>query len=440
MFSFKRKPRGTALRAALLAGAAIAAFGAGGVSPGAASAANCEGANEITLAGSTLQKVAQTNIWGPAFCSGGGALKYEGIGSQEGLKRWGANGGAFASTTTIPLTDDAPNPTQIEEIKTAAGGGSQGLIVIPVAQAAIAVIEHPPTGCTVPKITTAELESVFGGSLTDWSEFSQKSGGACTGSITRVVRNDGSGTTYVFKHFLDEINSTGPVACTGKTWAELGEASPNTEWPEGVGCGGTAFKETGGGALATYVNANESTIGYVSLSDAAGKASIRIAEIQNNTGTASYGFPSTTTPNEVRLEGRAKSNCDLNNKIYNLPKTFGGTQITEWKNAAADNVDWSHVFGTSTMVRELLESQSVAEEEAKKAYPICGLTYALGLTKYETPGFTLAHFETARELLKYEVNETQQNTLVNEEKGYGRLFTTPGPLEAAAEAVKLLAF
>jgi len=435
MFNLKRRPRRTGLRAALLAGAAIAAIGAGGVNAGAASAANCQG---INIAGSTLQRVAQNEIWAPAHCTAG-TWTYEGIGSQEGLNRWGAGGGAFQTGTTVPVSDDAPNVTQIGNIKAKAGGGAQEVFTVPVAQAAIAIIAHPPTGCSVSTISQTLLQEVLSGEVNNWSAF-----GCASSPLTRVVREDGSGTTYVTKHYLGEI-ATGTVKCSGgKTWSTLGEESPNTVWPESAKCTGTESipagaptTKNGGGGLATYVNETAGTFGYASLSDVQGKTGITTLSLQNNTGTATFGFPSTTTAANVKA-GKAISNCDLSNLAYNLPKTFAGVQLTEWNKAGAGNTDWSHVFGTSPMIRELLEGKGVSSANAQKAYPLCALTYAIGLRHYLTPGFTEAKANAAIELLRYEVEEEQQTTLVNKEKGYGRLFTTPGPLEAAGEAVNNL--
>ncbi len=441
MFNLKRRPRRTGLRAALFAGAAIAAIGVGGVNAGAASATvNCQ---SLTIAGSTLQRVAQNEIWATAFCNAA-TWTYEGIGSQEGLNRWGAGGGAFQTGTTIPVSDDAPSVGQITNIKTKAGGGAQEVFTIPVAQAAIAIIVHLPSGCSVSNISQTKLQEILSGEVNNWSTF-----GCASKTIERVVREDGSGTTYVLKHYLGEI-ATGTVKCSGgKTWFQLGEENPNVVWPESAKCVGTESipagaptKKKGGGEVAKYVNETEGTFGYASLSDVQGKPSITTLSLQNNTGTATFGFPSTTTAAEVKKEVNSKaiSNCDLSNRIYNLPKTFGGTQLTEWSKAGAGNTDWSQVFGTSPMIREKLEGLTppVSPEKAEKAYPLCALTYAVGLRHYLTPKIEEAKAKQAIALLKYEVEELQQESLLNAKKGYGRLFTTPGPLEAAGEAVNKL--
>src|SRR5580700_4217593 len=85
--------------ACVLSAATVAAL----MVPGAASAATqCSGSN-IVVAGSTLQKLAQKEVWQPDFntsanpaaCNGsqgsGGkpSLSYESIGSGAGLEDWG---------------------------------------------------------------------------------------------------------------------------------------------------------------------------------------------------------------------------------------------------------------------------------------------------------------------------------------------------------------
>src|SRR5262249_17744249 len=155
--------------------------------------------------------------------------------------------------------------TQIGNIKTAAGAGTH-LRVIPVAQAAIAIIGHLPAGCTLTNITQRELETAMEGSMFTWSDFefaTSDIAGACNVPIKRVVRKDVSGTSYQLKHFLF-INNEASLECIGETWEELQSAAKNTSWPEG--CGLTEVVKpagNGGGEVAETVNADSGTIGYV---------------------------------------------------------------------------------------------------------------------------------------------------------------------------------
>ncbi len=91
MLSFRRRKSARAgIRAALLAGATVAAVG---LSAGSASASpSCTG-NNIIGEGASLQKNAQQNVWTPAFhteiCNDVGTeptVTYESVGSGAGLK------------------------------------------------------------------------------------------------------------------------------------------------------------------------------------------------------------------------------------------------------------------------------------------------------------------------------------------------------------------
>jgi ABC-type phosphate transport system substrate-binding protein len=137
----KKKSARARLRGALLAGATVAALGAGGLSAGSAVAAPHCTDGKITGEGSSLQKIAQLNVWAPKFhaeiCNKGSepTVDYKPEGSGAGLKAWGAEGkGTIDRTRQFIGTDDAPTPVQIENIQRSAGGGN--VLVIPVAQTA----------------------------------------------------------------------------------------------------------------------------------------------------------------------------------------------------------------------------------------------------------------------------------------------------------------
>ncbi len=216
MLSFgRRKSARGGLRAALLAGATVGAFAlvsVGGASPASASL-NC-GGSAITGAGSSLQKVAEQNVWSPGFsgasgvCPSGPTVTYESIGSGGGLAFWNATGvlGHINTEKAFIGTDDAPNPTQIASTDSVADGAH--VVVIPVAQTSIAIVANLPAGCSFAEetgITNLDLQKVFRGSLKTWSGL-ETTEGTCNSPITRVVRKDGSGTTFQFKTYLSRMN------------------------------------------------------------------------------------------------------------------------------------------------------------------------------------------------------------------------------------------
>ena len=271
MSLLRRKSSGRAgARAALVSGAALAALGLSALGAGSASAAvNCNGAN-ITGAGSSLQKIAQTEIFKPGFesaiCNSGThpTISYESIGSGAGLAKWNANNvsKAIDHTVSFVASDDGPNPTQLANIESVAGGAK--VTVIPVAQTAIAFVANPPAGCTVEAITNGDLTAVMEGRLSNWSKL-ETAEGTCNSAITRVVRKDASGTTYQTKNYLFQLYKKGLFCTTGSdegkaSWAELEPVeTPNLTWPES--CPEKTLSTvvrpagTGGGEVVKTVNA-----------------------------------------------------------------------------------------------------------------------------------------------------------------------------------------
>ena len=220
--------------ACAISAAAVAALAA----PGAASANGpCEG-TEITGQGSSLQKLAQVNVWGPAFntkCFGKASHvhEYNASGSGAGIKSWGASGGAanFEAKNAYVGTDQPPNALQKEEIEKSDTkkevNAHSTLLSIPVLQAAVPITVHLPAGCTAENefgtkrldLKHATVESIFEGKIVEWKQikdFGDKYLGAGCSIIkpkakvlfTRVVREDGSGTTATFKKWMYTFHKT----------------------------------------------------------------------------------------------------------------------------------------------------------------------------------------------------------------------------------------
>jgi ABC-type phosphate transport system substrate-binding protein len=418
MLAFRgRKPRRRGLRASLLAGATLVALAIGGFGAGSASAAiECTG-NNITGAGSTLQKVAQTEVWKPGFeteiCPGGPTITYNAVGSGSGLKEWNSDGkkGSINTGLTFIGTDDAPSEEQIANITSVAGGAS--LLTVPVAQTAISIVANPPAECEIEAITNIDLEAVFRGVYLTWSKIPTASGPGCSSPITRVVRKDGSGTTYQFKNYLAKMNKSGLPCTTGGTegkasWRELEPitdattGAPNTTWPE------TCVSKTlstvvrpaanGGGELVKTVKATSGSIGYAGLPDAKANAAPVILAVQNNgqkVEGATFAEPA---------EAGGVANCSQ--ASYEVPKDARkgvGTAL---------NVDWSKVFGGNPGI-------------GGTAYPICTLTYALAFHAYKSAGYKNKDFATTRSYLReYIVQSTGQTTLENSGTFYAQLPTS----------------
>jgi ABC-type phosphate transport system substrate-binding protein len=373
--------------AVLAIGGAAAADALAATECGTGAPANIQGQ------GSSLQRVAQQEWTGrevPAAlgaslahtkltpergyakaCPSGTTVSYTSTSSGEGLTAFRYRGeGAILNGGTEPEsgyafvgTDDAPTKAQIENAESATSSAN-GLI-IPVAETSIAVVIHPPAGCIFKAgkthgISFELLNKVFAGTLKEWSGFGSQVEGTCGGAITRVVRTEGSGTTYQFKNYLSVLETTQSSAgpgCSLGTWASLeqlgAEDKPNITWPECAGTS-TVVRKVGGGELAEYVKGTAGTIGYAVLPDAKSKGA-EVARLQNSK-PAEYALPETGTA----------SNCG--ERVYTIPtERVSG-------DGEGEGVVWSGVFGASPTVGGAL-------------YPLCTLTYDLAWSGYRGAGY-----------------------------------------------------
>jgi ABC-type phosphate transport system substrate-binding protein len=413
------------MTALLAAGTSVAAMVLSGV--GASSAFACTG-TPIVGQGSSLQKIAQENVWIPdsGFC-----VTYSSTSSGSGRTAWGVekagnkpgNAGEAPNTSgdTYIASDEPLSSTQLSNLDEAAGAGVKGTgqaLVIPTVQAAVAVIVNPPEGCTIEVISNEKLQKVWNGTVTKWSEIAG-GGEACKGSITRVVRRDSSGTTFVFKEYMQRISNV--ATCNGKKWKVLAEPANNLVWPENgqTGCTGlstvvVAAKTGGGGEVEQVIN-SAGSIGYANLGDAraqyTGTNRYKWIKVENKTaagafpGVSSGGEPSTT---------KGEANCKETN--------YGNkTELeTETGSPKADD-NWTTISGLNTK---------------STTYPICTLTYDIAVVKYGAPGAEYgttakALAETTKKYLGYDVSTgaLSGQAEVSKERDYDAL---PEPVQLLA--------
>jgi ABC-type phosphate transport system substrate-binding protein len=423
------------------------------VAPGTASAASdlgsqCSGAN-IKGHGSSFQAPILVK-WAADFneVSGKPNKNAKACGGTQGSKgkpkveylHEGANSGSGAclhgwgieSTEALKFgefqycgTDEAPNPKQKTELEShKEGGEGESLETIPVLQGAVAVIVHLPEGCKAEseiKVKTVltklgrlvldnkTLEGVYQGTITTWKQLlenQEKEGTAankgagkdkltCTepkeveDTITPVVRLDHSGTTHIFKSYLEQVNTEtipmeaypeeigGKKTGCGKAlpeesekWTEVAEACQNQRWP-------TAAKvvrgtESGNPGVVKRVNETPSSIGYADLAVArefkffsavgsggentSGEQNTKFwAEVQDTKTPEVIGFSDPATNGDV--EAAANSRCKSTKFTEETGKKFPPKNTrAPWNEAKA--------------------------ELAEKEYSICGLTYDLALRQY----------------------------------------------------------
>lgn len=368
----------------------------------------------------------------PLACSGGQGsggtpqVSYVSLASPAALRHWGAEDGTlhvkdFGFLANFLGTDIAPSGpvgeegTMLAKMKAALGSD---VAVVPVTQTSIAIAAHPPVlpahpACVVVRINAVQLEKVFSGQIRNWRQLNAASdstlGGDCDQAITRIVRDESAGTTYQFKHFLNQVDSA-PLACTGKekrTWAQLqapfgatAETSPNQEWPNNGQCQeGESHVTTVSGPIGEgefgplhYVAENPGTITYGSLPEAQQWAPKQVIDVYNGVKFS----------NPEKNEGEA--NCGA--AKYARPKG--------WEEGV--DVDWSQVYGSDPNIGEV----------AKNAYPICTLTWDVAATNHFSSGVAT----TVHDYLAF-VTATEGGQAAVRHIGYADL---PGPIAKAAAA------
>jgi ABC-type phosphate transport system substrate-binding protein len=387
------------LLACTVSAAAVAAL----VAPGAASASlvQCEGGN-IHGKGSSAQKNVQLNQWTLLFnssanakaCSGsqgsGGkpTAKYTSTGSGVGLESWGVETKAgkteeeirFGPENAFVGTEIAPSKKQSEEIL-AHGGGK--VLTIPVLQAAISIDIHLPAGCT--SVTggpsegrlafkDATLQKVFQGVDVKWSQILNKAKLVGTpecekagklSSITRVVREDGSGTTDAFMKYLDVLNKK-PVLGT-ETWNQLGEKTNNTTWPnEGEH---PVVRGNGGGAVVKKVAETAGSVGYANVSDARANANF----VPPTGGAGKATFWAELERNTTKVEGKTVA-------LYSDPATNGDVAAKGSSNCSETVYTNGKKKFPPPNTEELWNEVVTAKKQS--TYADCYISFDLALTKY----------------------------------------------------------
>ncbi len=255
------------------------------------------------------------------------------------------------------------------------------VMALPVGGSSVTVAVHlGATSCTgaAPtslKFTPKELSRIYGGDAHKWNDAELEATNPglkeCTGTITRVVRQDSSGTTNILKQYLIRVDNerTGAICgvISGVTQKWEAYFTKNTEWPglQSPGTEGSCSTiavpaKSGNPEELALVKATEGGVGYVDLAEAVGQAGIVLASVQNATGTK-FEAPS--------INGGA-ANC-----LYSaLPAPPGSSNSDAVGLNAEDN--WSN--NNEGYASAPFNHENATDLGSK--YPICGLTFDLVYT------------------------------------------------------------
>ena len=197
----------------------LSAVGVGtGIGAGAAFA------QEITGAGATFPAPIYAK-WAEAYQKATGVkMNYQSIGSSGGIRQ------INAKTVDFGASDAPLEPTQLEK---------EGLVQFPMVMGGVVPVFNlegvKPGGL---KLTGALLADIYLGKVSKWNapEIAALNAGVKLPNqdITVVARSDGSGTTFIFTHYLSKVSGecTSMVGCSAEASFQALKRTPATYSPE----------------------------------------------------------------------------------------------------------------------------------------------------------------------------------------------------------------
>lgn len=231
-------------------------------------------------------------------------INYQSIGSGGGLQQ---------------LTNQTVDFAAVDMPQTAATLDKNHWIQFPIAIGGIVIIANiPGVKNNQLRLTGPVLADIFLGKITKWNNAAIKSLNPSLPlpnlSITVVHRADGSGTTYNFTHYLNQVSHS---------WKAKVGAATEVSWPTGIGGKGTS-------GVAMFTQRIPGSIGYVE-----------------------YSFAKLTNLNTLALKNKAGNFVEPNPHSFSL---------------AANNANWKG----ANHYQLLLINQPGAE-----SWPIMATTFAL---------------------------------------------------------------
>src|SRR6266849_3184391 len=197
--------------------------------------------------------------WAEAYKAKTGVeMNYQSIGSGGGIKQITAKTVDFGAS-------DAPLPIEkLNEI---------GLIQFPMVMGGVVpVVNVEGIKPGQLKLTGPVLADIYLGKITSWDDpaIAKLNAGITlpNAKITAVARSDGSGTTFIFTHYLSKISPE---------WKEKAGNATSVTWPTGVGGKGNegvasyVQRIKGGIGYVEYAYALQNKMAYALLQNAAGK-------------------------------------------------------------------------------------------------------------------------------------------------------------------------
>jgi phosphate transport system substrate-binding protein len=217
-------------------------------------------------------------------------ISYRPVGSGEGVRRFTGQGVKDEEQVDFGASDAAMRDDEIAAVP-------GGAILLPVTAGSVALAYNLPGLSADLKLSRQAYAGIFLGQITNWNDprIAKANPGVTLPNltITTVVRQDGSGTTFAFTKHLDAISDA---------WrAQYGPAT-SVNWP------GNSMRASGNERVAFQIKQSIGTVGYLSY-EFARQAGLQVATLENHAGrfvalsatTTSAALDGVELPDNMRL-------------------------------------------------------------------------------------------------------------------------------------------
>ena len=194
-------------------------------------------------------------------------VRYDAVGSGKGITRFIGTDKDLSSDDLVDfaVSDSAMTDEQISQVR-------RGVQMVPITAGTVVLAYNLPGLGGDLKLSRTVLAGIFLGSITKWNdpEIVKLNPGANVHNltITLVVRNDSSGTTFAFTNHL---------SATSDEWRERFGVVSDVTWP------GTAMRVNGNEGVAARIKTTLGSIGYVHYG-LAERLELRKAQLENKAG------------------------------------------------------------------------------------------------------------------------------------------------------------
>ncbi len=192
-------------------------------------------------------------------------ITYDVVGSGEGVRRFVGKNVTGEDKVDFGASDSAMSDAEITLV-------DQGVLMVPITAGGVVLAYNLPGFEGDLKLSRRAYTGIFLGEITNWKDklIAESNPGVKLPdlTITTVVRQDGSGTTYAFTDHLSAISDK---------WRDRYGAETLVDWP------GAAMRAPGNEGVAGRIQQSEGSIGYVEYGFAQ-ELQLKTAILENKEG------------------------------------------------------------------------------------------------------------------------------------------------------------